>query len=86
MIELIGWTGSFLLAVCGLPLLLGAVQSPQIAKQMSGAFLYCWLLGEILVLGYAATLGEAGLPLWINYVTNIVCILGVLWIRWRPEE
>ena len=85
-IQLLGWAGSIALALCGLPLLYASIKDRSVAKNISGGFLGLWLGGELLTLMYAAMLeSDRLLPLLFNYSFNIACILGILWIRWRPS-
>ncbi len=83
MIELVGWLGSIMLAICAIPLLASCIADRSIAKNISGKFIGLWLGGEVLCLGYAAAIGDVGIPLLLNYSMNIMCLFGVLWIRWR---
>lgn len=81
VVQLTGWIGSFMLAMCGVPLLIASVRNPAVAKQLSLLFLHLWFWGEVLVLWYAVALGKDLLPVVFNTGFNIVCILGIFWIR-----
>lgn len=83
--QVFGWIGSILLACCGLPLLVGAIRDRSIARNISMAFLQAWLWGEIFVAAYAVLLGDELRPVLFNVSMNIVCILGILWLRWSQE-
>ena len=83
MIDLVGWLGSAMLAACGVPLLYTCIKERSIAKNISMAFLQLWLWGEVFVIVYAAMQSVELMPILFNCVSNIVCIFGILWIRWR---
>lgn len=83
LIVITGWIGSILLAACGIPLARAAIQDNSIAKNLSSGFLNCWLWGEVFILIYAAMLGKDLIPVLFNVSFNIICILIILWIRWR---
>lgn len=73
--ETIGWIGSALFAICGLP------QAIQCAKDghsrgLNWFFLLAWLGGEVLTTIYIWP--KADYPLLANYVVNFVFLLVML--------
>lgn len=85
LIEFSGWTGAFLLGVCGLPLVIASLKEPKVAKSTPLLFLHAWLWGEVLLLLYTCVrlpLADT-IPVLLNYGVNIVCILIVLMQRGR---
>ena len=77
MIEGIGWIGSLLLSTCGLPLVIDVCIKKKI-NVVSLSFLFWWLIGEILLLVYIAFQPVISLPLFFNYMFNILCITMIL--------
>ena len=72
--EIVGWIGSFLFSICGIP---QAIQSYRDGhtRGLTWGFLAAWLGGEILTLAYV--LPKADWPLITNYAVNLF-FLGVL--------
>jgi uncharacterized protein with PQ loop repeat len=73
--ELIGWIGSALLALCGVPLAWQTIKQKH-ARYMSNTFLAMWLIGEIL--NFAYILPKRDYPLLLNYSLNIVFLMIVV--------
>jgi len=65
--EELAWIGNLLLALCGLPLMIEAIQKKK--SVVSTPFYLTWFLGELFVLVYAFHLGK--LPLIFNYISNV---------------
>ena len=76
--EIIGWVGSFLFAICGAPLAYSAWKNKKSDVDIN--FLTLWFFGEVLTLVYVLYT-EPLLPLIANYVFNILCILIVYWYK-----
>jgi len=79
--ETIGWIGSILFAICGLP------QAIQCAKDghsrgLNWFFLLCWLFGELFTLAYIIPKNDY--PLIFNYILNLVFL--VIMIRYKIWE
>ena len=80
MIEIIGWIGSTLLAICGFP------QAWMSYKQghsdgVSGGLLWCWALGELFTLLYIISIGNA--PLLLNYTCNLISLSVIVYYKIR---
>ncbi len=79
---MIGWLGSVLLALCGIP------QAWQSAKQghsrgISAFFLAAWFAGELLTLAYVWP--DKNLPLIVNYSCNIGALIVIIWFKLFPR-
>lgn len=82
MDNLVGWTGSTLLAFCGLPQAISTIRSGN-ADGISISFLISWLAGEVLTLIYV--IPSLNLPLLFNYVANIVFINIICYFKFFPR-
>ena len=78
--ELIGWIGSTLLALCGVPLAWQTFKQKH-ARYMSNTFLAMWLIGEILTFAYV--LPKQDYPLLFNYSLNIICLAIVVRYKFK---
>ena len=79
--EIIGWTGSILLAFCGLP------QAWQSYKQkhshgVSWGLLILWGLGEVFTIIYI--LPKWYWPLLFNYISNLIFIGVIVYYKLKP--
>lgn len=79
MIELCGYVGGILLALCALPLLLKTIRDGH-ARGVSLGFLLMWAGGEMLMLRYVAEASPT-IQLIGNYVLNLAMVLPVLAYR-----
>lgn len=72
--EVIGWVGSIMLALCGLPQAIKSYRTKS-SKDISIWFLVLWLLGEVLTLVYVFP--KLDWPLIMNYSFNIglICVI-----------
>lgn len=73
--ELIGWIGSTLLALCAIPLAWECYKQKH-SNGISNTFLAMWLVGEILTFAYV--LPKQDYPLLLNYSLNIICLAVVI--------
>ena len=74
-----GYIGSFLCAACGIP---EAFRSIRLKSCSVGwGFLLTWLVGELCLLSYNFEL--LSVPLFFNYVINIICILIMIYYKLR---
>lgn len=83
MLEILGWVGSILFAICGIPLLREVYKQGH-AKHYSQSFLLLWFFGEVLTLTYVIILKNY--PLIFNYFTNAICLIGVLYYKFKPRR
>jgi uncharacterized protein with PQ loop repeat len=78
--ELIGWIGGMLLAVCALPQVI-KVAKEQNADGMSHLNLWLWCIGEIFMLVYVLT-QQFSLPLLVNYCLNLIFVLIMMYYKY----
>ena len=79
--ELIGWTGAILFAICGLPQAIQCAREGH-ARGLNWFFLLAWFWGEILTIIYVWP--KADYPLLFNYFLNLVFLLVI--IRYKIWE
>lgn len=83
----LGWIGSWLLALCGLPQALQSLQQGH-SDGVSIPFLWMWLVGEIFTVAYLflitplIVLKRDYTPLVINYSINIGLIIIILYFAY----
>lgn len=70
--EYIGWIGSILFAICGLPQALQSIRDGH-SRGLNWYFLQCWLWGEILTIIYVWP--KQDWPLLFNYGMNMIFLL-----------
>ena len=80
--EILGWIGALLLAICALPLTLDALIRKK--AEVQGVFLLLWFFGEVLMLLHCLTLGDTALI--VNYAANILLLLPVLAVKFRRKK
>jgi uncharacterized protein with PQ loop repeat len=85
MIEAIGWLGSFMLGICGLPLAMQCLKQKH-AKGISKGFLLLWLGGEILMQVYVISKHGFDMPLLSNYWLNTVLCLVIAKFMFFPNR
>lgn len=73
MIELIGWIGSMLFALCAVPQVI-MVWKQKHAHGLSWGFLNMWFWGEVLCFYYVASQPTLQIPLLANYVLNFILL------------
>lgn len=81
--EIIGWIGSVLFAICGLP---QAIQSYNEGHSdgLNWLFILPWLFGELFTLIYIIPKGD--MPLIFNYVLNLIFLLVILYYKIKPRK
>lgn len=80
LMELIGWAGSILLALCGMPLAWQSYRQKH-SNGISNVFLAMWLAGELLTFAYVFP--KQDYPLLFNYSLNIACIVIVIRYKFK---
>lgn len=76
--EYIGWTGSIMLAICGLPQAWKSYREKH-SHGISWGFLWLWFLGEIFTWIYI--LPKMDLPLLVNYSLNILFLMIITYYK-----
>lgn len=84
-VEIIGWIASILFAVCGAP---QAYQSWKDGHSngVSGAFMWTWLFGEVLMQIYVILQHGMDMILLVQYWANTLFVLLILWYKYRPRS
>jgi uncharacterized protein with PQ loop repeat len=82
-IETMGWIGSVLFAVCGLPQAVDCIKKGN-AHGMTWSFLILWFLGEVFTLPYIVHTGS--LPLLFNYSLNFCFVVVILYYKIKPRK
>ena len=82
-IETMGWIGSVLFAVCGLPQAVECIKKGN-AHGMTWSFLILWFLGEVFTLPYIINSGQ--LPLLFNYSLNFCFVVVILYYKMYPRR
>jgi uncharacterized protein with PQ loop repeat len=80
--EIIGWIGSILFAICGLPQAIECYKAGH-SRGLSWAVLLCWFFGEIFTIIYVFP--KMDLPLLFNYVLNMVFLIVMLYYKIKPR-
>lgn len=80
--ELIGWTSTAFLALCGLPELIKTLKTKQCTLTMG--FILMWFLGEVLGVIYSFHTGK--LPLMGNYIINTFGTGILLWYKIKGDK
>lgn len=81
MLEVLGWIGSVMFAVCGVPQAWQCYKTKS-AQGLSWSFLSMWVIAELCTLAYI--LPTAQWPLIFNYTGNLLC-LGVILFYKKKE-
>ena len=79
--ELIGYLGGILLALCALPEVYESYKRGY--SKMNLLFLGLWSSGELLTLIYVYP--TAKIPLIFNYSFNLLCLLVIIYYRTKPS-
>jgi hypothetical protein len=80
--ENIGWIGSIMLAICGLPQAIESFKTKS-SEGLTWGFLFLWFTGEILTFIYV--LPKLDLPLLLNYSANIIFLLIIIYYKIFPK-
>lgn len=81
--EIFGWIGSILFAVCGLPQALQSYRDGN-SDGLNWFFLLAWFFGEIFTMVYILPKGD--IPLISNYVINICFLVVILRYKMVPRK
>ena len=82
--ELLGWIGSMLLALCGLPQAIDSFRKKH-SDGLTLGFLLMWGGGEIFTLIYLSSKQDI-LPLIANYSLNLVFLITILCYKFFFEN
>lgn len=81
--EIIGYTSSLLLAICGLPTAILSIKNGNSRHIDSGLF-WIWYIAELLGIVYVVHLWN--LPLILNYGFNVVFLSIICYYKLRPRN
>ncbi len=85
MNEAIGWLGSTMFAICGLPQVIKTWRTKK-AGDLSSLFLWLWFWGEIFTLIYILygdiSVKQYHYPLYFNYLGNLVMAAYLLYAKY----
>lgn len=84
MLEIIGWTGSMLFALCAVPQAYKSWQDGH-SSGLSWTFLIMWFLGEILSFAYIMHKNDV-LPLIANYILNFTFLIVIIKYKLYPRK
>ena len=85
MIELIGWLGGVLFAVCGIPQAWDCYKAKN-ADGLAPAFLWSWILAEVLTLFYISAQDNVLMPLIVNYIFNLLSLTVIMYYKYSPTR
>ena len=83
LFEIMGWIGSILLAICGIPQAIMSFKDKN-SDGISWAFLLLWAFGEIFALAYVYD--KLDIPLLLNYSVNMLTLAVILYYRICPTR
>jgi len=83
LIEMFGWVGGILLAVCAAPQAVLCHKNGH-SNGISLSFLLMWFFGEIFLTIYVFP--KMHYPLIANYILNIFIAGIILWYKIKPRE
>ena len=81
--EIIGYIGSIMLAICGLPQAIESFKTKS-SEGLTWGFLGLWFFGEIFTFVYV--LPKMDFPLLINYSVNIIFLGIILYFKINPKK
>lgn len=85
MIELIGYAGGILFALCAIPQAFQSYRDGH-SQGLSSLFLTMWTSGEILTLLYVLLKHGLDLPLILNYGMNLVFLAVIIKYKIKPRK
>jgi uncharacterized protein with PQ loop repeat len=81
--ETLGYIGSIMLAICGLPQAIESFKTKS-SEGLTWGFLALWFWGEIFTFAYI--LPKMDLPLLINYSANIIFLSVIIYFKLFPKK
>jgi uncharacterized protein with PQ loop repeat len=89
MIQLIGWMGASLFAICSLPQAI-KIHRTKSANDISWLFLIAWFWGEILSAVYLVAVnlqtGKFQYPILFNYAASIIILCYIIAAKYFYEH
>lgn len=88
VLQLIGWLGATLFALCALPQVIHVWRTKR-TEDLSWGFLLMWFFGEVFTFGYVYMIGEVNgyhqWPLIANYSLNFIFLCYILYMKFINE-
>jgi uncharacterized protein with PQ loop repeat len=81
--ETLGYIGSIMLAICGLPQAIESYKTKS-SEGLTWGFIGLWFFGEIFTFAYI--LPKMDLPLLINYSANIIFLSVIIYFKIFPKK
>jgi uncharacterized protein with PQ loop repeat len=81
--ETLGYIGSIMLAICGLPQAIESFKTKS-SEGLTWGFIGLWFWGEIFTFAYI--LPKMDLPLLINYSANIIFLSVIIYFKLFPKN
>jgi uncharacterized protein with PQ loop repeat len=81
--ENIGWIGSLLLALCGLPQAIESFKNKH-SNGLTWGFILMWFIGEICTFVYI--IPKMDFPLLVNYSANICFLVIIIYFKIYPKK
>ncbi len=81
--EIIGWIGSLLFGICGLPQAYRCYKEGN-ARGMSHYFIWLWTGGEVFTFAYVLMFPVISWPLVVNYSINLISV--IIMIKYKYWE
>jgi uncharacterized protein with PQ loop repeat len=81
--DIIGYIGSILLAICGLPQAIESFKTKS-SEGLTWGFILLWFFGEIFTFAYI--IPKMDLPLLINYSANIIFLIIIIYYKVNPKK
>ena len=76
--EIIGYIGSIMLAICGLPQAIESYKTKS-SEGLTWGFILLWFFGELFTFAYI--IPKMDLPLLINYSANLIFLIIILYYK-----
>ena len=83
MLEYVGWFGSILLALCGLPQAIESYKTKS-SEGLTWGFILMWFIGELFTCAYIVH--TLTWPLIFNYSANIIFLCVIIYFKIRPGK
>ena len=79
----IGWIGSLLLALCGLPQAIESYKTKS-SEGLTWGFILMWFIGELCTFAYI--IPKMDFPLLVNYSANIIFLIIIIYYKVNPRK
>lgn len=83
-IELIGWIGGIMLAICGAPQSYKSWVDGH-SDGLTHGLLWLWYIGEWLTFAYILSFDKISMPLLLNYSINIILVTVMVKYKYFPR-